>query len=282
MAGAAHSSPASPRGFLGTLNAGVYAVERILIGLFFATMSVSVFVHTMHGGMDKYGLASCGQPGMASCGSSWGATAAVALVFAAIGYAAMRSRQRAKGGGTRGGALLGALVVSVLGAGLMQFLVWAFPTGWAWSTKLALAMLLWVGLLGASLVTYERRHIHIEAVKKFLPPRLQHATSFIAHVLTAVLCAFVTFMGVLFTMKLYTAWAETGGRAAVVEQLTWLPEWAVAMGLPIAFGIMGLRFIGHAVASLRGQGGAIEKEMLEAERVAAENKSQGVDSAGGR
>lgn len=275
------SEPAKPRGLLSALNAGVYKAERLLIGVFFATMAVSVFVHTMHGGLDKYGLSTCGMPGMAACGGAWGATAAVALVFAAMGYAAMRARQRSKGGGTRGGALLGALVIGVLGAALMQVLVWAFPTGWGWSTKLALSMLLWVGLLGASLVTYERRHIHIEAVKKFLPKRLQDINSFIANLLAAALCGFVTFMGALFALKLYDAWSQTGGRAAVVEQLTWLPEWVVAMGLPLAFGIMGLRFIGHAFGSLRGEGGPIEKELQEAERIAAENRAKG-DAGGDR
>jgi TRAP-type C4-dicarboxylate transport system permease small subunit len=251
--------------FLRALDDAVYRVERGLVALFFGFMSLTVFVHTLHGGIDRYALASCGDPAMASCGAAWGVTLAAAAILFALGFAAVRARRRQRER-PLAGTWKTALVISIVATGALQGLLWAFPRGWEWSAQLALALLLWVGLLGASLVTKERRHIHVEAVKKFLPPRLQRFAAFLANLLAAVLCAFVATIGALFTERLYIAWSDSGGRAAILEQVPWIPEWTVGLAIPMTFAVMALRFMGHAAGSFRGEGGPVEREILAAEK----------------
>lgn len=92
-----------------------------------------------------------------------------------------------------GALVLAVLVVMIALATLQLFLQKAFDAGLPWADIVVRQMVLWIGFLGGALATYKGRHIAIDAVGKFLSPRVgagvQVVTSLAAAVLTALLCA---------------------------------------------------------------------------------------------
>jgi len=96
---------------------------------------------------------------------------------------------------------------------------------------------LWVAFLGAMIASREKRHISLSTGISFLPPRLKS----IACTAVAAICA---------TVAIGLSWASVQfirTETLSLERLGgWLPVWAAELVLPIAFAIIGLRFIAQA------------------------------------
>jgi TRAP-type C4-dicarboxylate transport system permease small subunit len=130
------------------------------------------------------------------------------------------------------------LLTVLLGLGLLQA-VWRnlFAGGLFWADELLQHIVLWLGLLGASLATHEQRHLSIDALARLLPRRWQRCMTVLTN---AAACAGCLLLG-------HAAWRLVHFEQAAGTMLTFhLPTWVVQSIIPLGFGIMALRFGLHA------------------------------------
>jgi TRAP-type C4-dicarboxylate transport system permease small subunit len=150
------------------------------------------------------------------------------------------------------------LLVTFLGA--MVFMAFlqvvlrnVFGTGLLWGDTLVRHMLLWAGFLGGALAAFEERHISIDALTKYLSPRLKHAAALLTNVFAAVVCYELAQAAWTFLRDEISA----GG-----EFILSLPGWAAVVIIPIGYVLLMLHFLlkvfehASAVAAPRLKGGA--------------------------
>ena len=107
-----------------------------------------------------------------------------------------------------------------------------------WAEPLARLLVLWISLLGASLVTGENRHIKMDLMSDLLPPPLRPYRE----VLLSAACALLT--GLMLEASVHYVRMEASFGA---EIFTGLPNWVGQMILPIGFSVMFFRFSLRAV-----------------------------------
>lgn len=128
--------------------------------------------------------------------------------------------------------------------------------GLAWAKAAATYAMVWVGFLGASLATRERKHLKVDASEKLVPLRFRpHARVFVGAVAG----------GFCFTL----AWLGWDLVAQSMRQGTGSPVmnvklWVVQAAIPCSAVLMGMRFL------LRDAGGAIREILRPASAPAAE------------
>ena len=144
-----------------------------------------------------------------------------------------------------------------LGAGLLAFVVmmlagWAImrvPNGFGWSQRLALALMLWVGLLGGSMATRQGRHIAVDAVRRVVPPNLVRRFELAAGLATVAVTGALTLLAVGYVRANWVEWVSSEMTAGVFESIP-IPYWSATLAIPIGFGLMTARFLD---AALHGQ-----------------------------
>lgn len=136
-----------------------------------------------------------------------------------------------------GAGVVGFVVLFAIGA-----LVYAAPNGFGWSQKLALVLIIWVGLLGGSMATREGRHIAVDAVKRVIPERFVRGFAVAAGLTTVILSVVLTVLGVMYARGNYVDWVDTGHRSAIFDSFP-VPHWAATVSIPIGFGLMAVRFL---------------------------------------
>ena len=136
---------------------------------------------------------------------------------------------------------------------LMHF-GWRVPEGYSWSQHVSLFLLLWTAFLGASMATYTRRHLSVDAVRKSIPARHLPLYNALSSVLSALFCALLG----------YLAWRYLQARLGQSPVPGEIPTWLKAAAIPFSLGLVTARFFGHAVhdalvwgmPSLRNEGAA--------------------------
>src|SRR3989338_2353892 len=79
--------------------------------------------------------------------------------------------------------LLVVFVIFMIGLSFTQVVLRNFfSSGFTWADICLRHIVLWVGFMGASLATRDNRHINVDALTNFLPPRFK----ILAEVLTSV------------------------------------------------------------------------------------------------
>lgn len=175
------------------------------------------------------------------------------------------------------------------GAALVWLSVAYVPEGYTWSKKVALLLLLWVGLLSASICVHAGKHIRMGAAQKLLPEKARRYVNGVGFLATAVFCALMTFLGFMYVVapmastdeymtEIFTlggtryVYGFEGmiGRGGLLEG-TEIPDWLGIIAAPVGFGIATIRFLGAATSSfLGGTYGedAAEEGMEEAKKLA--------------
>lgn len=116
-----------------------------------------------------------------------------------------------------------------------------------WAEPLVRLLVLWVSLLGASLVTGERKHIKIDIMSDLLPaPLLPYR-----EILLCVACAVIS--GLMLKASITYVRMEASFGAHI---FTGLPNWIGQLILPVGFSVIFFRFslraIEEGVAIYRG------------------------------
>jgi TRAP-type C4-dicarboxylate transport system permease small subunit len=127
--------------------------------------------------------------------------------------------------------MLSIMVVAAFAQVLLRNI---FSAGIPWADILLRHLVLWVGFLGAALATSERRHINIDALRRFLNPRVRSAVDAVTDLFAAGVCYFLA----------KAAWtlvaAEMGDKSTLFGDI---PTWWAQMIIPVGFGLLVLHFV---------------------------------------
>ncbi|NOX37658.1 MAG: TRAP transporter small permease [Calditrichaeota bacterium] len=134
-----------------------------------------------------------------------------------------------------------SLIVLILGtmvllAFLQVVLRNFFSTGILWGDIFLRHLVLWVGFIGASLATREKKHINIDVLTRILPKRFVPLVQIVVDSIT-VIVAYVL-MKAAWRMVVFE---KEGGS----ELFAGLPVWIFQLIIPIGFGLIGFRFLLH-------------------------------------
>lgn len=113
-----------------------------------------------------------------------------------------------------------------------------FDTGLAWGDPLVRNLVLWVSFIGAALATKEGKHINIDVVSRWMPPRGKILVEAITGLFSSLVCALMTFAA----LKFIKNEAQMGG-----DTFFGIPLWIPEIILPITFALMALRFSLHSL-----------------------------------
>jgi TRAP-type C4-dicarboxylate transport system permease small subunit len=120
----------------------------------------------------------------------------------------------------------------------------------SWADPLVQHLVLWAALLGAMVATRREKHITIDLVSRLRSPRLQRGLRVLTDLFSAVVCALLARATWRFVSL------EREYPTAVIGPI---PNWVAESIMPLAFGVMALRFLWLAGARLRS-GSAVTEE----------------------
>jgi TRAP-type C4-dicarboxylate transport system permease small subunit len=110
------------------------------------------------------------------------------------------------------------------------------PEGYSWAKEVAMILLVWTGLIGASMAAHEGRHIEIEFGRKVFPKKWRPAITVAAHLVTFAFCGLIVLLGARYVFG-PTGLYKLDGRFPH----TGIPDWIVGFAIPWCFGVIGLR-----------------------------------------
>ena len=142
-------------------------------------------------------------------------------------------------------ALLVVAVLSMVGLAALQIVLRnLLGTGLLWIDPMLRSLVLWIGMLGAVAASRSGQHISIDLLTRALPAHWRRRVLAAGCLFTTAVCAAIAWHGVRYVALEY----EFAGTAFAD-----VPTWAVVTILPLAFGLIGLRYLLFALASLRGR-----------------------------
>ena len=118
-----------------------------------------------------------------------------------------------------------------------------YPGGFIWAQKLALVMMIWIALLGASMATYERSHLSLELGEKLWPARVLHVVKAVALGVASAFCAAATLLSINLVQ-------HQQAEGLLIDANDWLPTWAAFVVVPYAFAAMAVRLLAQAYTTV--------------------------------
>ena len=139
--------------------------------------------------------------------------------------------------------LLAAMLAMMIGLSAAQiFLRDVFHSGLVSGDHLLRVLVLWITMLGSMAASRGDRHMAMDVLSRFLPPRIRLAWRVIVDLFTVVVCAMVAY---------YAARFAHSDRAAGTIAFSSVPAWLVELILPVGFGVMTLRYSLLALTRIR-------------------------------
>lgn len=135
-----------------------------------------------------------------------------------------------------------ALVVTMIAIAVVQIALRnGFGFGFVWAEPLVRLLVLWCALVGALVASRHNEHIKIDLLLPRLSKQRKKQVSVILHAFTIVICfsMFYTSLDFILMEKQDNTMAVGG-----------IPTWIAASIIPIAFLLMGLRYIAHIFSSI--------------------------------
>ena len=134
------------------------------------------------------------------------------------------------------GLLVCLLLAMLLLASSQIFLRNLFEIGLVWADPLLRIFVLWLGLLGAIAASRDNKHITIDVLTRLMPARVRTLTHIFTSLFTATVCGLIAYHSVRFVLLEYeTATVAVAG----------LPAWYFESIIPVAFALIGLRYLMH-------------------------------------
>ena len=144
-----------------------------------------------------------------------------------------------------------------------------FPAGLAWAQPLGLILTLWVAFLGASMATKDNLHLKVEAVQKALPEHLKRISGLLSGLLTAAFCMLLAYLAYEWVVSMKDQWTTSNHLGGLHDGIE-IPKWASFSIVPIAYVLMGVRFIGIGVLAFKGELDELPPELRELKAKEAE------------
>lgn len=138
-------------------------------------------------------------------------------------------------------------VVALLVGGLLFFsflqiiLRDFFGSGIFWSDGLLKQIVLWTSLLGAVRATAENKHIRIDLLPKFMPPKYERLVVLLSRVFSTVVLVVLLYASVIFLRNEQSMSSKAFGN---------VPGWWLLTIFPFSFASMALRFASQVVTDL--------------------------------
>jgi TRAP-type C4-dicarboxylate transport system permease small subunit len=140
-------------------------------------------------------------------------------------------------------ALLVLMLAAMVGLAATQIVLRnLFDGAILWADPILRVGVLWVGMIGAMVATRGDKQISVDAVSRFLPPRLKARVRVITDLFTAVVSAVVAWSAYRLMLD---------DRAAGVTAVAFVPVWICEAILPVAFAVIALRYALFAVKHLK-------------------------------
>jgi len=251
------------KGPLGTVDHAIYRVERVVAGSAFLLMALIMFLYVAHRVFSRtnesrlpklfMGLYESFGGTLDAAGKAWFtgpfSFGLNLFIMFLIGYGGARTVKRAVPY-TRLQALGVGLAIAAVLQGLVSFMLWHWGEfGPEWAPRIALVCMLWVGFLGSSLATYERKHLGIELADKIWPAKLSPYVRALAAAAAATLCIFLFYLAWISLKEHLHTWSATSHRAGLLDP-THVPRWVALLVVPYALGMMILRIVGQMVRAI--------------------------------
>jgi TRAP-type C4-dicarboxylate transport system permease small subunit len=113
-----------------------------------------------------------------------------------------------------------------------------FDGGFLWIDPLLRLLVLWTGLVGATVASRDNRHIRIDLLSRILPKKVHLVIQFMVGLFTAFVCGVIAWHGARWVRLDY----EDG-----LLGFHGLPAWLLEIIIPIAFGLIALRYLIHSI-----------------------------------
>ena len=111
-----------------------------------------------------------------------------------------------------------------------------------WAGPMLRVSVLWVGMIGAMVATRSDKQISIDAVSQFLPTQWKARVRVLTDLFTAIVAAVVAWSAFRLVLD---------DRAAGVTAIAFVPLWVCEAILPVAFGVIAIRYSLFAIKHLR-------------------------------
>ncbi len=129
--------------------------------------------------------------------------------------------------------LLVGLFALLVGTAVIQILLRnLLGGGIVWGEILVRLLVLWIGLVGAMVASRKGKHISIDLLNRYLPPRAKEVSTAGVELFTALVCAIAAFYSLRFVLSEF----EYGSPA-----FAQVPAWVCESIIPIAFTVIALR-----------------------------------------
>lgn len=142
------------------------------------------------------------------------------------------------------GVLATAVLIMVLLAGLQIVLRTGFDEGLIWIEPALRSLVLWIGMLGAVTASRSGQHIRIDLLTRVASRTWRQRLQIAAYGFTVLVCLLLGWHAARFV------WLEM---QYPTEAFAGVPNWAVALALPLAFGLIAVRYALATAALARGQ-----------------------------
>ncbi len=108
-----------------------------------------------------------------------------------------------------------------------------FDSGFVWIDPILRVLVLWLGLLGATVATRNNKHIRIDLLSKFFDRNTHRLIQSLVGQVSAWTCMVIAWHGLNWIRMDY---------ADGVDSLLGIPAWMLEVIVPAAFGLIGLRY----------------------------------------
>ncbi len=140
-------------------------------------------------------------------------------------------------------SLLISLLISLIVLSSGQILLRNFfDFGIIWIDPLLRVLVLWAGLIGATVASRDNKHIRIDLISHFFSTRLHLLIQSFVGLFTTAICGLIAWHG--------SRWVQQDYQ----DQLTSfadLPSWALEIIIPLAFGLIAIRYLIHSLCWIR-------------------------------
>ncbi|MBI1806621.1 MAG: TRAP transporter small permease [Ignavibacteria bacterium] len=125
-----------------------------------------------------------------------------------------------------------------------------FSTGFLWADPLLRHMVLWIGLLGASLATQGEKHINLDIITRYTSARVTNLLRIVTNLFAGIITFFLAHAGYNFLQNEIA----TNDVLFTIGHVNY-QAWWFQLIIPIGFGLMAFRFairtIEHCIESFR-------------------------------
>ena len=129
--------------------------------------------------------------------------------------------------------LVALLCVMILLAGTQILLRNLFDSGLIWADPLLRVLVLWLGLIGATVATRNNKHIRIDLLSRLFSRNTHRLIQSVVGQISAWTCFVIAWFGLQWVWLDY----QDG-----FEGVAGIPAWMLEIIVPLSFGLIGLRY----------------------------------------